>query len=101
MAKDISPVKAIDEKDAKKVQQILDAHVLFVVNINPESRVKLARGPAEPTIQQAGWTPVLVKIERKHGEGNRSRSPGPQSGEVYSGRGENSRTTPRSWSGSP
>src|SRR4051794_5398688 len=32
---------AIDAKDAKKVQQLLDPHVLFVVNINPEARVKV------------------------------------------------------------
>jgi hypothetical protein len=30
--------KAIADKDAKKVQEALDGHVLFVVNINPESR---------------------------------------------------------------
>ena len=54
--------KAIEDKDAKKVQEVLDKHVLFVVNINPESRVKVARGPAEAKFQQAGWTPVLVKV---------------------------------------
>jgi Ca2+-binding EF-hand superfamily protein len=86
IAKDLS--KAIDDKDARKVQQILDAHVLFVVSINPESRVKLARGPAEPTIQQSGWTPVLVKIVNESTVKKPLKIASPQSGEVYSGRGE-------------
>jgi len=79
---------AIDEKDAKKVQQILDTRVMFVVNINPESRVKVARGPAEPTLQQAGWTPVLVKIVNESTVKKPLKIASPQSGAVYSGRGE-------------
>ncbi|MBA4190070.1 MAG: hypothetical protein C0467_18960 [Planctomycetaceae bacterium] len=79
---------AIDEKDARKVQQILDKHVLFIVNINPESRVKVARGPAEPILQQAGWTPVLVKIVNESTVKKPLKIASPQSGEVYSGRGE-------------
>src|SRR5690349_1502424 len=38
---------AIEAKDAKKVQEALDKRVLFVVSINPEARVKVARGPAD------------------------------------------------------
>ncbi len=79
---------ALDAKDAKKVQQALDKHVLFVVNINPESRVKVARGPAEPILQQAGWTPVLVKIVNESTVKKPLKIASPQSGEVYSGRGE-------------
>src|SRR5262245_37317937 len=54
--------QAITDKDAKKIQEILDKQVLFVVNINPESRVKVARGPAEAKLQQAGWVPTLIKV---------------------------------------
>ena len=32
------------------------------MNINPEARVKAKRGPAAATLQQAGYTPVLIKI---------------------------------------
>ena len=53
---------AVTQQDAKAVQAALDPQVLFVVNINPEARVKVARGPAEPTLQQAGFVPVLVKV---------------------------------------
>jgi hypothetical protein len=80
--------KAIEDKDAKKVQEVLDKHVMFVVGINPESRVKAARGPKEPTIQQAGWTPVIIKVVNESTVKKPLKMASPQSGEVYSGRGE-------------
>jgi hypothetical protein len=49
-------------QDAAKIQEMLDSHVLVVVNINPEARVKAKRGPGAATLQQAGYTPVLLKI---------------------------------------
>ena len=33
-------------RDAARLQQLLDPQVLLLVNINPEARVKVARGPA-------------------------------------------------------
>ncbi|HSQ54158.1 MAG TPA: CehA/McbA family metallohydrolase, partial [Gemmata sp.] len=83
--------KAIEEKDAKKVQEVLDKNVLFVVNINPESRVKVARGPAEPTIQQAGWTPVLIKVVNESTVKKALRILSPEAGDVYSGAGRQAR----------
>lgn len=80
-------VAALDAKDAKKVQQALDKHVLFVVNINPESRVKVARGPADSKLQQAGYTPVLVKVINESTVKKPLRILSPQSGTVYSGAG--------------
>ena len=41
---------AIDNRDAKKIQELLDPHVLIQVTLNPESRVKVARGPATATL---------------------------------------------------
>jgi hypothetical protein len=79
---------AIDDKDAKKVQQILDPRALFVVNINPEARVKVARGPAEAKLQQAGYVPALVKIVNDSTVKKTLRISSPQSGERFSGRGE-------------
>ena len=77
------------DKDAKKVQETLDKHVLFLVNINPESRVKVARGPAEARLQQAGWTPVLVKVVNESTVKKPLRILSPQSGYVSSaGRNE-------------
>ncbi|KAF0172146.1 MAG: Uncharacterized protein FD161_4128 [Limisphaerales bacterium] len=72
-------------RDAAKLQQLLDAEVLFLVNINPEARVKVARGPATARLQQAGWTPVLVKVVNESGGTQRLRVRSPQAGPVYAG----------------
>jgi hypothetical protein len=76
---------ALTERDAGKVQQQLDPHVLFVVSINPESRVKAARGPAKATLQQAGFTPVLVKVINESAVTAPLRITSPQAGPVYAG----------------
>src|SRR5262249_18178109 len=76
--------KAIADKDAKAIQEILDKQVLFLVNINPESRVKVARGPADAKLQQAGWTPVLVKVVNESTVKKALKILSPQSGNVYS-----------------
>jgi len=82
---------AIDAKDAKAVQTVLDKQVLFVVNINPESRVKVARGPADAKLQQAGWTPVLIKVVNESTVKKPLKIASPQSGAVYSGAGQQAR----------
>src|SRR5437870_4834324 len=47
-AETAAPLEAATKaRDAKKIQQLLDPHVLVVVTLNPESRVKAARGPAK------------------------------------------------------
>ncbi len=53
---------AAKERDHARLQTLLDKHVLLVVAINPESRVKVLRGPAAAMLQQGGYTPVLVKV---------------------------------------
>jgi hypothetical protein len=40
-------------RDAAAIQRLLDPHVLLAVTINPEARVKVARGPAKAILQQA------------------------------------------------
>ena len=50
------------KSDVKKIQELLDPNVLVMVGINPESRVKVTRGPAEATLQQNGYTVVVVKV---------------------------------------
>src|SRR5262245_3444132 len=49
-------------KDVKRIQELLDPHVALAVSINPESRVKVACGPAEAVIQQHGFTPLIIKV---------------------------------------
>ncbi|MBY0455878.1 MAG: CehA/McbA family metallohydrolase, partial [Gemmataceae bacterium] len=79
--------KAIEDKDAKKVQEVLDKHVLFAVTVNPEARVKAAKGPGSTTLQQAGWTPALVKVINESTVKKQLKVMSPQSGPVYSGAG--------------
>jgi hypothetical protein len=83
--------KAIDDKDPKALQKVLDAHVLFAVTINPEARVKVAKGPGRTSLQQAGWTPVLVKVMNDSTVKKQLKIMSPQSGPVYSGAGAQAR----------
>jgi hypothetical protein len=77
---------AIEAKDAKKVQEVLDKRVLFVVTLNPEARVKVARGPADAVLQQAGYVPALVKVVNESTVKKSLKIVSPQSGDRYSGR---------------
>jgi hypothetical protein len=52
---------------AERIQQILDARCLLGVNINPEMRVKVARGPAAAELDEKGWRVFLVKVDNESG----------------------------------
>ncbi len=80
------------ERDARKVQQLLDPYVLVAVSLNPESRVKVARGPAKAVLQQAGFTPVLVKVINDSTVTKPLRIASPQGGPVYAGTAKGSLT---------
>ncbi len=54
--------KSIDE-----IQKILDPYCLVGVEINPESRVKVAQGPAKAALIQNGWRSFLVKVHNEAG----------------------------------
>ncbi|MEZ5328823.1 MAG: CehA/McbA family metallohydrolase [Verrucomicrobiales bacterium] len=63
-----SAIGNVDETaTAETIQQTLDSHCLAVININPESRVKVARGPAAATLVEQGWTAFLVKVHNEAG----------------------------------
>jgi hypothetical protein len=51
----------------KQVQEILDPYCLAMVDINPEGRVKVLRGPAIAKLIQGGWTSFLVKVRNEAG----------------------------------
>jgi hypothetical protein len=51
----------------KLVQQVFDPLVLASVTINPESRVKVAAGPAERQLVERGWRVFLVKVHNEAG----------------------------------
>jgi hypothetical protein len=76
---------AAQARDADRLQQLLDDRVLAVVHINPETRVKVGRGPAPAVLQQAGYTPVVVKILNESRATPRLRIGSPQAGPVYAG----------------
>jgi hypothetical protein len=76
---------AAKARDAAQLQRLLDPHVLLVVSLNPESRVKVQRGPTPAILQQAGFTPVLVKVVNESTVTKRLAITSPQSGPVYAG----------------
>jgi len=77
--------EAAGERDPARLQTLVDPHVLLVVAINPESRVKVSRGAAKAVLQQGGYTPVLVKIINESTITKRLRIVSPQAGPVYAG----------------
>lgn len=60
---------ALQEKDSDKavaaIQKVLDPLCLAGVNINAESRVKVAVGPASKKLLQQGWRIFLVKVHNQ------------------------------------
>ena len=78
---------AIKGRDARKIQELLDPQVLVVVTLNPESRVKAARGPAAVTLQQGGFVPLLIKVVNDSTVQKALHITSPQAGPVFSGGG--------------
>jgi hypothetical protein len=76
---------AIAAEDAAAVQAALDPHVLLVVHINPELRVKVARGPGAAAILEGGFTPLLIKVINEATVTERLRVSSPQAGKAYGG----------------
>ncbi len=54
-----------DSNTLKRIQEIFDPYCIAFVNINPEARVKVDRGPAKTILTQHGWTSFLVKIDNQ------------------------------------
>ena len=77
--------RASQARDAKTLQALLDPLVLLCVQINPEARVRVIRGPASAALQQSGYTPVLTKVINEGGVTARLRIGSPQAGGVYAG----------------
>lgn len=50
-----------------RLRSALAPHVLFEVRINPEMRVKVARGEAEPQLTTGAWSYFLARIENESG----------------------------------
>ncbi len=65
------------------IQQVLDPLVLAAVQINPESRVKVAAGPAKRELLQHGWTLFLIKVHNQAAVTAPLRVESPNSAPVY------------------
>jgi len=76
---------AADNRDAAAMQDILDSFVAFSVHLNPEVRVKVSRGPAQAVLQQAGFSPFLVKVNNDSTVAGHFQITSRQSGPVFSG----------------
>ncbi len=63
--------QALQTSDSRKavveIQKVLDPLCLAGIHINPESRVKVQRGPAPAQLVQNGWTVFLVKVHNEAG----------------------------------
>ncbi len=84
-AKTVRQLKALLERapddraaTSAAVQKLLDAHCLIRININPESRVKATRGPAEIQLGQDQPTLVLLKVHNDGGVTHTLRLYGPE-----------------------
>src|SRR3989454_1900838 len=65
------------------IERVLDHYTLAVVDINPESRVKVAPGPAKPELVEAGTGIFLVKGRNPAGGTSRLMVERPPTGPVY------------------
>ncbi len=78
---------AIAETDAaraiSRIQDVLDKYCLVDVEINPESRVKVAQGPAKAELVENGWRSFLVKVRNEAGVTARLRVESPNAMPVH------------------
>ena len=84
-----------EDKDAvKQLQLILDPLCLAFVNINAESRVKVAEGPVKKELMQQGWRAFLIKVHNEAGINPVLLAESPNALPVYQ-QGRGSREEPR------
>src|SRR5262249_5178293 len=87
--------KAIaDAKDVAQIEAALDRYCLVVINVNPESRVKVARGAAEPYLVEQGWRTFLVRVNNEAGVTAPLRVQSPNAGQQTR---QNATNVPDQW----
>jgi hypothetical protein len=74
---------AQESEAVKRLQSVLDRHVLALVDINPESRVKVEQGPTKPELVEAGTRLFLIKVINEAGVTAQLKVESPNSGDVY------------------
>jgi hypothetical protein len=84
--------RAAEAQDAelalKEIKTVLDRRSLLYVDINPESRVSVTRGPAEATLVEKGWRSFLVRVRNQAGVTAQLKAASPNALPVYA-RGQN------------
>ncbi len=77
-------VGMVDEAAAvAALERVLDKYALAIVEINPESRVKVRPGPAAPQLVEFGTRIFLVKVINRAGVTSRLAVDSPNRGPVY------------------
>ena len=80
LAVDAAELKAaLAQPDPTRLHELLEPHVLLSVWVNPESRVKVARGSARAALRQDQAVPMLIKVENDAGVTAALRPFSPQS----------------------
>jgi len=72
-----------EEAAVERIQELLDPFVLAVVDINPESRVKVLRGDAKAELVEQGTRLFLVKVYNHAGVTAELRAESPNSGPTW------------------
>lgn len=71
---------------AEEIQNVLNPYCLLDVHINPESRVKVARGPARAELLEQGWRAFLVRVHNEAGVTARLRVESKHAQPIYDGK---------------
>jgi hypothetical protein len=85
-----------EARQIRAVQAALDPLCLLMVTINPESRVKVATGPAAPQLVEHGWRQFLVKVQNEAGVTAELRATSPHAGSLHGAAAEE---VPNRWLG--
>ncbi|KAA5540765.1 hypothetical protein FYK55_20365 [Roseiconus nitratireducens] len=86
--------KSDPKETSLEIQRILDPLCLAEININAESRVKVAEGPVKKQLVQSGWRAFLVKVHNEAGITPELVVSSPHAAPVYQ-QGRGARQRPR------
>ena len=67
----------------EEIQRVLDARCLFLVGINPESRISVERGAAPARLVEQGWRAFLIKVRNEAGVTGELNLESPQARPVF------------------
>ena len=76
-------MKLDDAESIAAIQKLFDQRTLAGVHINPESRVKVAKGPAAAELNEQGWRVFLVKVHNEAGVTSPLRITSPNAAPLY------------------